>query len=234
MNEWIKVINDAYQALSQAEARLQELRERFKNTKKKIYHLNIFLANSEIAKERALVAYSTHPSTVSYQEDLIKARENVARGRQDLADMEALMEAAKGEYRFLRKEIPVLQQAMADAEKLFWFGVYEGLQERIRKSIGDEVHQAYAAYSATFAHDLTYSSFLKRLFPDTLTAQHQADIRKELAKVWIKSGPDAEEETNSLSAPAPGGQEVSLTPRSEAVTLTPSEEARQWAALVRG
>ncbi len=225
MNEWIKVRNDAYQAVSQAKDRSRELRERFKNTKQKIYQLNTIMARVASTKERALVAYSTNPHSVQLQEELTTARENMARTRQELADMEALMEASKGEYRFLRKEIPVLQQAYADAEKLFWFGVFEKMQKRIRQAIGSEVEGAYAAYSATFASDLSYDMFLQRLFPNTAESQRNAEIRKEMAQEFPLKASEPETKTYSLAPPTNSGQEGGLTP---------SEEARQWAHLVRG
>ncbi|MBF0439020.1 MAG: hypothetical protein HQL93_07855 [Magnetococcales bacterium] len=225
MNEWIKVRNDAFHALSQAEERSRELKERFKNTKKKIYHLNVYLVRAEHLKERALVAYSTNPRSAHLQEELTTARERVARAQQELADLEALMDASKSEYRFLHKEIPLLQKGYDDAQQLFWFGVFEEMQERIRKAVGSEMEQAFAAYSATFARDLSHESFLHRLFPVPTDTVRMIEIRKELEKKYpLTLGAESESKTYSLAAPARSNQEGSLSP---------SEEARQWASLVR-
>ncbi|MEO5332463.1 MAG: hypothetical protein H7839_10600 [Magnetococcus sp. YQC-5] len=224
MNEWLKVRNDAFQALSQAESRARELKERFKNTKKKIFQLTVFLTRAEHVKERSLVAYSTNPRSPHLQDELTEIREKVALTRQELADLEALLEASKGEFRFLRRELPLLRKAFADAEQLFWFALFEGMQDRIRQTIGAEVEKAYAAYSATFTRDLSYDSFLRRVFPVPGDMQRMADIRKELARDYPLGTQESTPTTYSLTAPDPGSQES---------ILTPSDEARQWAQLVR-
>ncbi|MBF0191842.1 MAG: hypothetical protein HQL99_11995 [Magnetococcales bacterium] len=226
MDEWITVRNDAHAALAQAEERSRDLKERFKDIKRKIIHLSIDLSRAEHAKDRALAAYATHSGSESLQEELSEARERVARTRQEMEDLETLMEASKSEFRLLSREIPALRKAFADAEQLFWFGLFESMRDRIRHAIGPEVERAYAAYAASFTRDLTPEAFLKRLFGDFGNPQRLPEIRRELARAYPLTG--APEEASATYALAPPDGPVREGGHS------PGDEARHWAQMVRG
>ncbi|MBF0272287.1 MAG: hypothetical protein HQL98_09520 [Magnetococcales bacterium] len=226
MDEWITVRNDAHEALVQAEERSRDLKERFKEIKRKIIHLSIILSQAEHAKDRALAAYATHSGSERLQEELSEARERVARTRQEMEDLETLMEASKSEFRLLTRELPALRKAFADAEQLFWFGLFETMRDRIRHAIGAEVEQAYAAYAASFTRDLTPEAFLKRLFGDFGNAERLPEIRRELARSYpLTRSPNEASETYSLAPPEGAGPEGKHSP---------GDEARQWAQMVRG
>ncbi|MBF0215251.1 MAG: hypothetical protein HQM00_17115 [Magnetococcales bacterium] len=224
MDEWITIRNDAHLALTRAEERSRELKERFKQIKRKIIQLSILAARAENDRERSLAAYTTNPQSARLQDELTEARERVARLRQEMNDLETFMVASKGEFRLLSREIPVLRKAYADSEQLYWFAMFETLRARIRHTVGDDVEKAYAAYAASFTRDLSREAFLNRLFGEIGDGERLQELRRELAKSHPLPA-TGEAATRSLTAPEEMARSASPSP---------GDEARQWAQMVRG
>ncbi|NGZ05191.1 MAG: hypothetical protein G8237_02430 [Magnetococcales bacterium] len=227
MDEWIRIRNDAHLALTRAQDRSGELKSRFNQIKKQLLTNSIQLARAEGERERALAAYAIHPGSERMQEALTESREQVSQIRQEISDLETLMAASKQEFQILAKEIPLLRQARDQSDQLFWFGMFESLRERIRTAVGAEVEQAYAAYAASFARDLSREAFLKRLFVEGTDAERLAELRQRMAQAHpVPQSKESQSKTYSLAPPETGSSRMS--------DPTPGDEARNWAQMVRG